>query len=74
MENIIYYYAGLIERPQKRKNRPATYGWFEGYSLGKNGSIYPWVTKKEARKEARRMNKKAVFIESNEVGCNDNDR
>lgn len=54
---ITYHYRGLIERPTKRG-----YVWEEGYSAGEGSAIqYPWLTKTEARADARSQGAKATF-------------
>lgn len=55
---IVYYKRGLIERPIKKG-----YTWKNGYSpCGPDGGvIYPWLTMKEARKDAEQQGARAVF-------------
>jgi len=63
---IIYTYRGNIERG-------ARYEWKPGYSAtihpehaGKIGGVlYPWMTKRECQRDAKRFDSKAVFEESN---------
>ena len=55
-EVIEYHYKGLVERP----DRKGSYQWKEGYS--ENGNIYPWLTKREGQKEAKKRGCKASFI------------
>lgn len=55
---IIYYKRGQIERLTE-----GGYAWRDGYSPNgpDGGIIYPWLTKKEARKDAEQQGGKAVF-------------
>lgn len=58
-KEIIYHYRGPVERGGPRG------GWFwrDGYSIqGKYGPSYPWLTKPEARQEAKSMGGRAVFM------------
>ncbi len=56
---IEYLYRGRIERPDGR----GSYRWAEGWS--ENGEagrpLYPWMTRAEAREEAKRRGGRAVF-------------
>lgn len=54
---ITYYRRGLVERPSRRR-----YVWKDGYSAnGTEGMLYPWLTKKEARADAKQQGAQAVF-------------
>lgn len=55
-----YYYRGHIERW-----RALGYAWMEGYSENgeSGGPLYPWMTKKECREEAKARGGRAVFVE-----------
>ena len=57
VKTITYHYRGLIERGPR-------YDWREGYSaVGENGGVlYPWSTKRECQREAKKQGKKAVFV------------
>ena len=61
MKTIIYWHRGLIE---KGKN----YTWKEGYSANGEGggALYPWMTKKECRQDAKEQRCKAVFKDTRE--------
>lgn len=50
-----YYKAGPVERGPR-------YGWRDGYSL--NGNTYPWLTKREAQRDARARGGKAKIHET----------
>ncbi len=54
-----YHYRGRIERPDGR----GSYRWVEGWSEnGETGGVlYPWMTRAEARQEAKRSGGRAVF-------------
>jgi len=55
-----YYYRGQVERwvPSKR-----TYMWRDAYSDNNQGNVtYPWSTMRECQAEARKLNKKAIFV------------
>lgn len=53
---VTFIYAGLIERGGPARG----YRWCEGWS--ENGTMYPWLTKREAQAQARRGGKTAVFV------------
>jgi hypothetical protein len=57
---IAYTRRGDVERGTGRG-----YVWREGYSetLPGGGVTYPWLTKTEARADAKRRGAKAVFLE-----------
>lgn len=57
-EPAIYYYRGGVER-----GTGGRYQWREGYSENspEGRPLYPWLTKKEAQRDAKRQGKKAVF-------------
>lgn len=58
MKLIHYYRAGQIERGRD-------YHWLDGYSrVTATGSLFPWLTKREAQSDARREGGKAVFHET----------
>lgn len=56
MNQLHFYRAGSIERGRY-------YSWRDGYSEVTPGglSTYPWLTKEEARKEARKRGAQARF-------------
>lgn len=62
MKEIVYKHRGPIERwsPSQR-----SYVWKEGYSEDGQfgGGLYPWMTKKECREDAKNQGGKAVFVE-----------
>ena len=66
METRNYYYRGMIERGTGRPGyRWVGYRWVRGYSeAAENGQVlYPWMTKVECRREAKRDGVRAVFYE-----------
>jgi hypothetical protein len=53
-----YWYRGEVERGTGRG-----YRWVAGYSAGDGGSVeYPWMTRAEARAQAKADGVKAVFV------------
>lgn len=53
--NWHYFRAGSVERG-------ARYEWREGYSRAvEGGTIYPWLTKREAQRAAKAEGARAVF-------------
>jgi hypothetical protein len=63
MKTITYVYRGEVERwdPKRR-----SYVWWSGYSTtGPKGEVrFPWMTKIECSKDAKRDGAKAVFEEN----------
>ena len=61
---MTYYYRGLVERG----TRWFGFRWAEGFSANgeSGGPLYPWLTKPEARLEAKSQGLRAVFIRSSE--------
>ena len=57
---LAYFYRGQIERGGPKNG----YRWMDGWSArGKCGGVlYPWVTRAEARTEATRRGRYAVFV------------
>lgn len=57
---IVYTYRGNVERG-------ARYDWKPGYSatIRPNFVLYPWQTKRECQRDAKRFGCTAVFVESN---------
>lgn len=56
-ESELYTHRGQIEVPDGRGFR-----WTDGYSITVGGCVcYPWMTKKQARIEARAVGKIARF-------------
>lgn len=57
---LAYFYRGNIERGGMKNG----YRWVDGWSArGKQGQVlYPWMTRGEARAEANRRGRVAVFI------------
>lgn len=57
-KTIVYYRRGSVERYTSKG-----YVWKDAYSANgfDGGILYPWLTKKEARKDAESQNAKAVF-------------
>ena len=55
-KTITYQYRGQVERG-------ARYRWADGYSETTTtvGVLYPWLTKKECRRDAKAQGKRAVF-------------
>lgn len=53
-----YFRVGRVERPSGR-----SYAWHDGYSTRADGGAQPWVTRKEARSEAKRDGVHPVFSE-----------
>ena len=64
-EPTIYTFRGSIERPSTRHRRPS-YRLFDGYSATtEDGAVlYPWMTKRECRAEAKADGKRAVFVQN----------
>lgn len=60
-EEVVYTYRGQIERGGMKSG----YRWSMGYSATPpgGGMYYPWNTKKECQSEAKRVGKKAVFVD-----------
>jgi hypothetical protein len=61
MKEIVYWFRGQIEKGSNYK----CYKWADGYSAkSENGMVlYPWMTKKECRQDAKEQGCKAVFKE-----------
>lgn len=57
---IVYEYRGGIERG----NGKPGYDWHSGFSpTTKEGHVvYPWLTKRECQRDAKRYGSKAVFV------------
>lgn len=57
--HIVYTRRGSIERGPR-------YDWRDGYSATTvdGGVLYPWLTKAECRRAAKRFGSKAVFVEA----------
>lgn len=58
---IAYHYRGRVERG-------ARYEWRDGYSANsERGEIlFPWMTRRECRQDAKRQGGKAVFYRNGE--------
>lgn len=55
MERHHYYLAGQVERG-------ASYEWRDGYSrVVEGGTLYPWLTYREAQRQASSEGARAVF-------------
>ena len=54
-----YHYRGQIERPDGRGSYRWADGWSENNEAGR--PLYPWMTRAEARQEAKRRGGRAVF-------------
>lgn len=60
---VIYFRVGQVERWSKSKR---SYVWHDGYSEKPDGSMYPWLTKAEARETEARYDRRVEFKERNE--------
>ena len=60
MSAMTFTYRGQVERWSASRR---SYGWAEGYSTtGPEGAVrYPWLTRDECRRDARRDDCRAVF-------------
>jgi hypothetical protein len=58
MKTIVYTFRGRVERPYRRG-----YEWHEAYSetSADGNPLYPWLTKAEARADAKRQGGRATF-------------
>lgn len=56
-KSITYYYRGMIERGPR-------YDWREGWSenSAEGHPIYPWSTKRECQRAAKKEGAKAIFV------------
>lgn len=55
---IVYFMVGTVERAARTRG----YQFHGGYSRKPDGSMQPWLTKREAQAEARAEGARAVFV------------
>ena len=56
---VTFIASGKVERWQPSRR---AYAWRLAYS--ENGTLYPWLTKREAQASAKARGAKAVFVET----------